>query len=196
MIVTGIVMSALAVAAQSVYHLALLTAIIIVFAAVMRAKPGFALKGMKLFLMQSVTIVVLYLLRFGHAGVTEGLTVSWRLWLAFMPGIILLHSVPPHDIMAALGRVLPYRVAFVLGATMTFLPRLMSDVREIYHVQALRGARVMPRDMLRPSGWRDAVGCILIPAIVRAMTLAHEIALSAEARGFGMHDRRTGWPGE
>jgi len=189
-------LSALAVAAGGTYQLALLTATNLAFAVSLRARPGFMLKALKLFLVQSVTITVLYQLRFGSGGITEGLTVSWRLALAFLPGLVFMYSVPPHIITAALGRVLPHRTAFVLGATMTFLPRLVDDTREIYHVQALRGAKVTPRDMLRPSGWRDAVGCILIPAIVRAMTLAHEIALAAEARGFGARNERTNWPGE
>jgi energy-coupling factor transport system permease protein len=48
----------------------------------------------------------------------------------------------------------------------------------------------------RPRFWPDWVHCLLVPTLVRALSLAADIALAATARDFGLHKQRTHWPGD
>lgn len=151
----------------------------------------------KLFTWQSLTIVLLYLLRFRSASaLLPGLQTSWQLFLALVPGIVLLQTTPPAALARTLSRLLPASAAFVLATCLNFLPVLVAEARSIYEVQLLRGARILPRDLLRPRNWPDLIHCLLVPMLVQGITLSEQIALAARARQFDLHGRRTCWPGE
>lgn len=154
-------------------------------------------KGLKLYVWQSAVITALYVIRFGPgAGVLPALTVSWQLYMAFLPGAVFINSTPQHRITSALGRALPQRTAFVISTSMKFVPHLVSAILSIYEVQLMRGARIKPRDLFSIAGWRDAVHCLLVPSVVKALALADDVALAARARDFGASTKRTCWPGE
>ena len=87
------------------------------------------------------------------------------------------------------------KTAFVLATSIRFVPLVIREIRSIHEAQVLRGARILPRDLLRPWHWPDLVHCLLVPVIVQSMALAAEISQAARARDFGISDRRTCWPG-
>jgi len=188
-------LSAVAVGARSIETLALLSAADVLLLLAYRVGARGMLAGVKALALQFAMITALYLIRYGADGVTAGLTVSWQLYLAFLPGVVFVQTTPGHRMQAALGRVLPHRTAFVLSATLCAIPRLVREISAIYHTQSLRGARILPMDIIRPSSWPDFVHCLLVPAVVKVMALAGETALAARARDFGVMDTRTEWPG-
>jgi len=151
--------------------------------------------GARVLAWQTAVIVGLYALRYGATEWHEGARISWQLFLAFLPGMVLLRSTPAPRLVQALNRVMPYRAAFVLTTSLRFVPLVLREVRAIHEVQLLRGARVLPRDLARPWNWPDLVNCVLVPAIIQSLALAGEISLAARARGFGCGERRTYWPG-
>jgi energy-coupling factor transport system permease protein len=151
----------------------------------------------RLFVVQSSVIVVLYLIRFGSlAGVKDGLLISWQLFLAFWPTMVFAKSTSQAKIVGAMNRIMPGHMSFVLATCLKFAPLLLDEVRDIYEGQVLRGARVLPKDLLKPWNWLDLVHCVVVPAVVQGMALAGNIALAARARDFGQHSRRTCWPGD
>jgi energy-coupling factor transporter transmembrane protein EcfT len=188
-------LSLAAVGARDTQALTILSAVDVLLLLVCRVGVRGMLTGVKALALQFVIITALYLLRFGAEGVTSGLSVSWQLYLAFLPGVVFVQTTPGHRINAALGKVLPHRTAFVLTASLCAIPGLVRDITAIYHTQALRGARILPRDIVRPSSWPDFVHCLLVPTVVKVMALAGETALAAKARDFGAMDDRTNWPG-
>lgn len=149
----------------------------------------------KLFAWQTATIVGLYLLRFGGEGLWPGVRTSGQLFLAFLPGMVFLQSVPQSRLIQTLNRIMPYRAAFVLSTSMRFIPLVLREVRSIHEAQVLRGAKILPRDLLRPWNWPDLVHCVLVPAVIQSLALAAEIATAARARDFGKEERRTYWTG-
>ena len=149
----------------------------------------------RIFLWQTGIIVGLHLLRFGSSGFWPGFRTSWQLLMAFLPGMIFVQSTPQSHIVQMLMRILPHKTAFVLGTSIRFIPLVIREVRSIHEAQALRGAKILPRDLLRPWNWRDLVHCLLVPVIVQSLFLAGEIARAARARDFGIKDQRTCWPG-
>lgn len=150
----------------------------------------------RLLLWQGVLIVGLHLLRFGlAAGIVPGLRIAAQLFLAFLPGLVLMQTMPHAQLTALLHRWLPQRSAFVVAASLHFVPLMMREARQIYEAQRLRGARLTRADLLRPWRWGDLIHCVLVPTIVRMVALAGAVALAAEARDFGIQPRRSCWPG-
>jgi energy-coupling factor transport system permease protein len=151
-------------------------------------------RGGRTFLIQSALIVALYLIRYGQKGMLPGILVSWQLFLAFLPGIILLTCLPQNKIIHALSRVMPVKLAFVLSVSLNFVPLLIAEFKSIYEAQALRGARILPRELMSPLNWPDFVHCLLVPVIVRTLSVSKEIAMVAQIRNFGVSEQRTCWP--
>ena len=144
---------------------------------------------------QTGIIVALYLIRFGIDGLWPGTRTSWQLFLAYLPGIIFMQSTPHARIVETLTRVLPDKTAFVLATCIRFIPLMIGEIKTIHEAQLLRGARIMPRDLIRPWHWPDLIHCLLVPVIVQSLHLSEQIARAARARDFGLKPQRTSWPG-
>ena len=150
----------------------------------------------RVFVWQALVILALYLIRFRSPdAIWTGFKISWQLFLALLPGMVFSRSVSQAGIIRVLARVMPGQMAFVLTICLKFVPQLLAEIKSIYEGQVLRGARILPRDLLRPWNWPDLLHCVVVPAVVQSMALAGHIALAARARGFGSHGRRTCWPG-
>ncbi|ACV68762.1 energy-coupling factor transporter transmembrane component T family protein [Desulfohalobium retbaense] len=145
---------------------------------------------------QFVLIVGLYILRLGPSPgvISEGARVALQIWLAFLPGIVLYHSLSWAQARRLAHLLLPQQTAFALCTAVTFVPMLLRECREIYRVQLLRGARLRPKDMLSPAGWRDLAHSLLFPTVFQCLKTAHELALAARLRGFPGPARKRIWP--
>jgi len=154
-------------------------------------------RGARLLLMQGGVVTGLYLLRYGPGeGLAPGLHISWQLFLVFAPGLILISAATTTAITRTLGRLLPARSAFVLAMSLKFLPLLLAEISTIYEAQLLRGARILPRDLLSLRNWPDLLHCLIAPAVVQALELADNIARAAKVREFGCLPTRSCWPGD
>jgi energy-coupling factor transport system ATP-binding protein len=192
----GLSMSAFA--ARSIPLLVTLTGINLMLLWVRCAQPGAILRrSARFFVWQAAIITLLYGLRFGwQSGLAAGLRVAWQLFLAFWPGMIFIASNPTSRVTRALARVLPHQIAFVVSACLRFLPLLLGEVNAIRQAQIFRGARLLRPDLKHPRYWPDWLHCLLVPTLVRALSLASDIALAATARDFGLYKERTHWPGD
>jgi energy-coupling factor transport system permease protein len=162
-----------------------------------RPERRILLRGLRLGLWQGGVVTGLYLLRYGPAeGMIPGLLVSWQLLLVFLPGLILLSGTSGSRMANALEKLLPPRSAFVLTASLKFLPMLVTEISSIYEAQCLRGAKIRLRDQLWPGNWLDLLHCLIAPAVVRVLEIADNIACAARTREFGRHSKRTCWPGD
>ena len=195
-IVVCTALSVAAFAARSWPLLALLAALDAALAlALCRQRWRLLRDAARLFLWQTAVIAGLYALRFGTGQIEIGVRTSCQLLLAFVPGMVLVRGLPPARLARAFAALLSDRAAFVLTTSLRFVPLLLREVRQIHEVQVLRGARVLPRDLARPWHWPDLVRCVLVPAVIQTLVLASRISLAARARDFGLHPRRTYWPG-
>ncbi len=141
---------------------------------------------------QSVIIVGLYAARYGvPAGLWPGLRIALQIGLFFIPGVVFLRTTQASQMMRGLGKVLPYRLSFLVFTSFRFVPLFAREIRQIAMAQRLRGARLSGADLLHPGNWRDMFHCLMIPLLVRALKTADEVALSAEGRGFGIRPERT-----
>ena len=191
-------LSVLAFGKRTTPDLLMLSAVNVLLLAV----QSFGLKAIKrgtlFFLSQSAVIMILYLIRFGWTmeASWEGFRISWQLFLAFLPGFIFVETTPQPRIVQVLSYVMSHRTAFVVATCLKFLPLLLTEIRSIYEGQVMRGARIRPRDLMKPWNWTDVIHCLVVPAIIQGMKLAGDIALAARARDFGVSKQRTCWPGD
>jgi energy-coupling factor transport system permease protein len=145
--------------------------------------------GIKIFIRQTIIILLLYLLRYGITGLANGALISWQLFLAYLPGIIFVKSTSHSELFEIFYRMMPFKIAFVLAVCIRFIPLIIREIKGIYEAQTLRGARILPSDLIKPWNWRDLVHCFLVPVIVQSMNLAEEISLAARARDLIYEDR-------
>ena len=191
----SLLLACLAVAMRSPWALAVLACVNLVYLVLCRAGWALLGKAMRALVWQSALLMLLHYLRFGLDGLLPAMRISGQLFLAFLPGMIFLQSTRRSQLVQLVSRFFPPTAAFVLGASLHFVPLLIGEVKGIYQAQVLRGARILPTDMFKPWCWPDWVGCLMVPCIVQALALAGEIALAARVRDFGVSKRRTCWPG-
>lgn len=198
MLTLCMVLSILAFAARSYELLAGLSAVNLTLLLLYSREPMRVLgKSCILLFWQTAFILLLYVMRFGwEPGIATGGRVAWQLFLAFWPGMIFMSACSQPSIVRALGRVLPQKAAFVGATCLRFLPMLLSEMQEIREVQILRGARILVADLKSPKNWPDWFSCLMIPALIKTLALADDIATAASARDFGILPRRTAWPGD
>ena len=191
------VLSCLAFLARTLPLLLLLSTANLIVLFWLRCKPMSLKRELRTFIWQTTIILTLYLIKFHSIeGLWMGFKVSWQLFLAFLPVMVFSRTVSQAGIVRIMTRVMPARLAFILSTCLKFVPQLLAEIKSIYEGQVLRGARILPRDLIRPWHWPDLLHCVIVPAIVQGMALAGNIALAARARGFGRSPRRTCWPGE
>jgi energy-coupling factor transporter transmembrane protein EcfT len=184
-------LGAAAVVAREPGPLAALAAVDVIFWLAARLTLADLWRDARYLFAQMVIVVALHALRHGAPGLGTGLRIATQIALFFVPGIVFLRTTHASQMMHGLARVLPYRVSFLVFTSFRFVPVFARELNQIAMAQRLRGAPLAPADLLHPGRWRDAFDCLMLPLLVRALRTADEVALSAEARGFGARPDRT-----
>jgi len=193
-LILSLTLAGSAIALRSPYGLAGLAGVNFIYFFLNRSSWLLLWKAARVFFWQSLVLLLLHYLRFSVDGLVPGLRVSCQLFLAFLPGMIFLQGTNRSQLVRVTNRFLSARSAFVLGASLHFLPLMITEVKEIYQVQVLRGSRIHPCDIFKPWCWPDWVSCLIVPCTVQALALAGEIAQAAKIRDFGLCAQRTCWP--
>jgi len=189
----SLVLAGSAVAVRSVNALLILGVLNILYWWYGRLGGKFILRAGRMLLWQAALLVMLHYLRFGEQGLIPGMRVSVQLFLAFLPGMILLHSSSRSQLVRLMNYVLPSMAAFVFASSLHFVPLLMRELKDLYYSQLLRGARLDISDIYKPWCWGDWVSSYIVPAVVLTFALAGDIAVAAKIRDFDCCRKRTNW---
>ena len=185
-------LSALAVGVRTPRGVMVLVAVTLLYYFAARLTPFDLWRDTRFFVFQAVIIIGLYCLKIGLLkGIWPGIRTSVQVILFYIPGAVLLRTTSSGDMMRGLRRVVPYRISFLVFVSIRFVPFFFRELDEIMTAQRMRGARLLPRQLLDPRNWGDLFHCLLLPLMVRALKTAEDVSLSAEAREFGLRDRRT-----
>jgi len=98
---------------------------------------------------------------------------------------VFFKSVYPEDLGNALVRSgLPFSMAFMISASLQFIPIMKRKAAAVMDAQRARGIPLRP-------GWRliRYYPAFLIPLLLQSFQLAEELAEAMEARGFGRPHR-------
>ena len=188
----GMVLSAFAVGARTPGELLALVCAALLYYFAARLTLFDLWRDVRFFVFQAVTIIGLYCLLSGVTkGLWPGIRQSVQIILFYIPGAVLLRTTRTGDMMRGLRRVVPYRLSFLVFVSIRFVPFFLRELDEIMVAQRLRGARLLPRQLLDPRNWGDLFHCLLLPLMVRALKTADDVSLSAEAREFGKREQRS-----
>jgi energy-coupling factor transport system permease protein len=92
----------------------------------------------------------------------------------------------PEDLGSALVKMgMPYAVAFVMSASLQFVPVMARKARQVMDAQRARGIELRP-------GWQALRNypAFLGPLLIQAFQMAEALAEAMECRGFGRGGRR------
>ncbi|ASK71076.1 energy-coupling factor transporter transmembrane protein EcfT [Shewanella xiamenensis] len=157
------------------------------------ARRGSIMGVVKLGVIQLTITLSLYLLLYGVDHLAQGAVVVGRIILATIPGWWLCITAAPERIGEVLSAFLPSKWAFVVAASLSLLPYMADEVREIYQIQCLRGARITPKALRNPKNWPELVYCVLFPVLIQLLKLSRQMAVAAQSRHFGKSSRATHW---
>jgi len=187
------------------FQAALLLAVLLFARFAARLSPGTIWRGMRLPFWFGVPYFALQLLvlpadgpaiAFGPLAASAGAldyaaAVSLRLLTLVLAGFVWIASTEPRDAVLAMAQQLriPYRFAFAVSIAMRFLPMLEAEAAAVRAAQRLRGyggaSWRRPREKL--AAWRGFAFAVFANAIRRVQHTAETM----DARGFGLHARRT-----
>ena len=191
-IALGTLLSALAVGARTPGELLALVVVTLGYYFAARLTPFDLWRDTRFFVFQAVLVTGLYCLLSGVSkGLWPGIRQSVQIILFYIPGAVLLRTTRTGDMMRGLRGIIPYRLSFLVFVSIRFVPFFLRELNEIMTAQRLRGARLLPRQLIDPRNWGDLFHCLLLPLMVRALKIADDVSLSAEAREFGRRNKRT-----
>ncbi len=130
-------------------------------------------------------ILVASLITLVAFGFEVALTVSLRLLALSSAFFLFFRTTLPEDLAGALVKMgVPYVFAFILTTAMEFIPVIQKKVAGIMDAQRSRG---IPLEF----GWRALPHylALFIPVMASSFSLADELAMAMESRGFGRRGR-------
>ncbi|MCH1929860.1 energy-coupling factor transporter transmembrane protein EcfT [Shewanella sp. A25] len=181
---------AFVLSAESLIALAGINALLVAHGLIRR---GSIAGVVKLGVIQLAITLSLYFVLYGGTHLAQGAVVVARIILATIPGWWLCITVAPERIGEVLSSFLPTKWAFVVAASLSLLPYMASEIREIYQIQCLRGARITPKALRNPKNWAELVYCVLFPVLIQLLKLSRQMAIAAQSRHFGQRQRVTHW---
>ncbi|WP_169308332.1 energy-coupling factor transporter transmembrane component T [Ferrimonas aestuarii] len=138
----------------------------------------------RVMLIQTLMIGLVYLLRFGFERLPDALELSLRMLVMILPGLWYFLSTPSHRTLNALRGVVSDRQALVLSTSLSLMPKLINETKQLYQLQRIRGAAIAPKDMWRFKAWKTLTQQVCLPALIRLIQLTQQQALALKARGF------------
>jgi len=131
-------------------------------------------------------VVSFFVIAFLAFDLVTALVAALRLLTIGMVFFLFFQITPPESLSNALIKMgVPYPFAFVLSASMQFVPVLVKRAASIRDAQRARGIPL--EGALRTVRHFPALAG---PLLIQAFKLADELAEAMEARGFGAPDRR------
>lgn len=121
-------------------------------------------------------------------GTLFGLNASLKTVVLTLLAPLLIFTTSVDSLIAGLVRArVPYKLAFILSATLRFFPMLMADVRSIIDAQRMRGLAV---ERMSLPGRIRVYARLAVPLILGAMTKSQQLEVVLQAKAFsGSRDR-------
>ncbi len=118
--------------------------------------------------------------------------VVLRLMTACIPLALMLTVTQVSDLTNAAVQILhlPYKYAFTLSMTIRFIPQFMDDMNDIMEAQTARGVEFDTKNGLKRLGM---ILPLCVPLLVSSVRKTDAAAVAAEARGFELRTRASGY---
>ena len=118
--------------------------------------------------------------------------VVLRLMIACIPLALMLAVTQISDLANALVQVahVPYKYAFTVTTAIRFIPQFMEEMADIMEAQTARGVEFDTKNGLKKIGMMLP---LCVPLLVTSVRRTDAAAAAAEARGFELRNRTSGY---
>ena len=126
--------------------------------------------------------------RLSQEGTLFGLNACLKTVVLTLLAPLLIFTTSVDSLIAGLVRArVPYKLAFILSATLRFFPMLLADVRSIVDAQRMRGLAVERMGLV---GRLRVYARLAVPLILGAMTKSQQLEVVLQSKAFsGSRDR-------
>ena len=122
-------------------------------------------------------------------GLAYGFMIIFRTLTLMLVIPLVIFTTDLNELIVGLVRMhIPYKIAFVLSATLRFVPLLFEDIQTITEAQRLRGLALERMNLLQRL-W--VYSRIAVPLILGAMTRSQQIDVVLAAKAFSGSSDRT-----
>ena len=161
----------------------------------MKAVLAFSLLLAVLLVLTTPTGLPLLGLPWGYVGtgsLRAATAMVLRLEAAAIPLFLVFYVTKLTDLSNALCQTLgvPYRYAFAFTSTVRFIPVFMNDMRAIMEAQTARGVEFDTGGLVKKV---RLMVPLCVPLLVQSVRKTNSAAIAAEARGFALRTRESGF---
>ncbi|MCP4119029.1 MAG: ATP-binding cassette domain-containing protein [Desulfobacteraceae bacterium] len=141
----------------------------------------------RFFLIQALVFCVFMpLFRWDPRAVLEGAVAGVRVWLFFIPVIVMMRTTTMAQWMNLFNQILPKRARLSMGIAFGLLPCITADAKEILHLQKQRGLIPERKDLLHPRRLFYGLRAVFVPLLIVIEDISALAGLSVKLKG---HDQ-------
>lgn len=141
----------------------------------------------RFFLIQTLFFCVFMpLFRWDLSAVYEGAVAGCRVWLFFIPVIVMMRTTTVAEWMTLFKRILPKRARLSMGIAFGLLPCITADAKEILHLQKQRGLVPERADLFHPRRLFYGLRAVFVPLLIVIEDISCLAGLSVKLKG---HDQ-------
>lgn len=123
------------------------------------------------------------LFRWDLSAAGEGAMAGIRVWLFFIPVIVMMRTTTVGDWMGLFSRFLSSRKQLAIGIAFGLLPCITSDAGKIFQIQAQKGLVPDRGDLLHPVQLFIGLKAVFIPLLILIEDISCLAGLSVKLRG-------------
>ena len=123
------------------------------------------------------------LFRWNISAAGEGALAGIRVWLFFIPVMVMMRTTTVGEWMALFSRFLSRDKKLAMGIAFGLLPCITADAREILHIQGQKGLVPDKKDLLHPAQLFVGLKAVFIPLLILMEDISILAGLSVKLKG-------------
>jgi energy-coupling factor transporter transmembrane protein EcfT len=138
----------------------------------------------RFFVIQSTVFAIFMpLFRWDVSAAGEGALAGVRVWLFFIPVMVMMRTTTVREWMALFSRFLSRDKKLAMGIAFGLLPCITADAREILRIQGQKGLVPDKKDLFHPGQLFVGIKSVLIPLLILMEDIATLAGLSVKLKG-------------
>jgi len=138
----------------------------------------------RFFVIQSLLFgVFMPIFRWDILAVGEGVLAGIRVWLFFIPVMVMMRTTTVGEWMSLFSRFLSRNKKLAMGIAFGLLPCITADAREIIHIQGQKGLVPDKRDLFHPKQLFVGLKAVFIPLLIFMEDISTLAGLSVKLKG-------------
>lgn len=138
----------------------------------------------RFFMMQcAVFAVFMPLFRWNPAAVGEGVLAGIRVWLFFIPVMVMMRTTTVKEWMTLFARFLSREKNLAVGIAFGLLPCITADAKEIMHLQGQKGLLPEKKDLFHPARLFVGLKAVFIPLLILMEDVSSLAGVSVKLKG-------------